>query len=128
MSERILQKNIIKVLCTRRDCRIFTNDSGLAYRPKPGTKFNVKNFNPIHYGLVKGGSDIIGWKTTTITEDMVGKRIAVFLALEVKRPGKRMNVTEHQKYFLDAVEKAGGIAGVVTSVKHSEDILNEYTP
>ena len=39
----------------------------------------------IRYGVANpGGSDLIGWRSLTVTPDMVGRKLAVFLAIEVK--------------------------------------------
>lgn len=70
----------------------------------------------VRYGLANpGGADLIGYRTVTITPDMVGKQVAVFTALEVKAPGGTHRVTQEQRHFLDTVEAAGGIAGVARS-------------
>lgn len=61
----------------------------------------------IHYGLCVGSSDLIGWRTVEITPDMVGRRLAVFVAVEVKSPGGKL--TMEQANFLNAVREAGGI-------------------
>lgn len=74
----------------------------------------VRNARPLHAGLCKGSSDIIGWMSVLITPGMVGKKTAVFLALEVK---KNTKATSEQLNFVDRVRAAGGIAGIV----HSED-------
>ncbi len=44
-----------------------------------------------------------------------------FVAIEVKRPGKK--ATEAQQQFLDRVEIAGGLAMVATCTKDVEDAL-----
>ena len=49
-----------------------------------------------------------------VTEDMVGQKIAVFLAVETKSPGKKP--TKEQSAFLAAVKLAGGIAVLARSV------------
>jgi len=68
----------------------------------------------IRYGVCNpGGADLIGWKPVVITEKMVGSTLAVFCAVEVKRPGGK--VSESQQRFLDAVNRAGGMAGVARS-------------
>ena len=59
----------------------------------------------------KGVSDIVGWKTLDVSRRT---QRAVFLAVEVKRPGAR--ATEHQMAFLDIVAHAGGIAILASSV------------
>jgi hypothetical protein len=69
----------------------------------------------VQFGLTKGASDLIGFESVTITPEMVGHRVAVFTALEVKGP--KGNVSPEQREFLKAVEDAGGIAAVVRSVE-----------
>lgn len=54
-----------------------------------------------------GGSDLIGYKIITITPDMVGKRVAVFTAIETKIKGGTKS--SEQKLFIEAVNKNGGI-------------------
>lgn len=69
----------------------------------------------IRYGVANpGGSDLIGWKSVTITPEMVGQKLAVFLAIEVK--GERTRVTDQQRNFIERVRLDGGIAGVARSV------------
>jgi hypothetical protein len=54
---------------------------------------------------IKGSSDILG-----VSKD--GR----FIAIECKRVGKK--ATEIQQYFLDEIEKRGGVAIVATSLDH----------
>jgi hypothetical protein len=77
---------------------------------------------PVRYGLQPGSSDLIGWRTVTITPEMVGQQVAVFTSIEVKTPTGR--VKPEQQQWLDAVQSAGGIAGVARSV---EDALRITT-
>lgn len=80
--------------------------------------------NVIKYGLCNGSSDLIGWTPVTITEDMVGKRIAVFTAVEVKKnKNGKYKATEEQKAFISAVLRNGGYAGVADCQKDLEDIV-----
>ena len=83
----------------------------------------------VDYGLCKGSSDLIGWNTITITSAMVGQRVAVFLACEVKKPGAPL--TTPQKNFIATVNEAGGIAFKADSeqdaVTKLEFILRERT-
>src|SRR5690348_14183966 len=39
----------------------------------------------VTFGLEVGSSDLIGYQTITVTPDMLGQQLAVFLAVEVKR-------------------------------------------
>jgi hypothetical protein len=77
---------------------------------------------PVRYGLQPGSSDLIGWRTVTITPEMVGQQVAVFTSIEVKTPTGR--IRPEQQHWLDAVQAAGGIAGVARSV---EDALRIVT-
>ena len=55
-----------------------------------------------------------------VTEDMVGQRLAVFAAVEVKDRGRP---TEQQAAFINLVQQAGGLAGVARSVPEALSIL-----
>lgn len=129
-TERSVQHDIMKHIGSKYpSVRIFKNDTGMAYRGNK-TIANVNGvkkpilLNPteIHYGLFKGSSDLIGWKITPITEDMIGRNIAVFVALEVKRPD-RSHTSDEQHRFIDAIKGSGGIAGIVKSTKDVDELL-----
>lgn len=77
----------------------------------------------VRYGVGQpGGADLIGWRQIVVTPDMVGQSLAVFVAVEVKTPTGK--ATEAQINFLDQVNKAGGIAGVVRSKEDALALLN----
>ena len=77
------------------------------------------------FGLCKGSADLIGWTTRTITPEMVGQQIAVFTSIEVKSSSGR--VKPEQQQWLNAVQAAGGIAGVARSVGEAMDLLSITT-
>lgn len=83
----------------------------------------IKIFNPrpLHAGLTVGGSDTIGWTSVEITPQMIGKRVAVFTAIEFKAPGKYPS--REQRNFLEIVREAGGIGGVAHSVDDAVKIV-----
>jgi hypothetical protein len=110
-SEQSIQQHI-RVACSRDNCRLFRNNCGVL-RDQRGV--------PVRYGLQTGSSDLIGWRTTTITPEMVGQRVAVFTSIEVKSTTGR--VRQEQQQWLDAVTSAGGIAGVARSVEDAERLL-----
>lgn len=99
----------MKALSEQPGVVIFRNNVGVA---------EYADGSRVRYGLHPGSSDLIGWRSVTVTPDMVGKRLAVFLAVEVKRPGK--NPTREQQNFIDAVNRSGGTASVARSV---EDVV-----
>jgi hypothetical protein len=76
----------------------------------------------VQFGLHPGSADLIGWKSVTITPDMVGQKVAVFVSLECKtETGK---VKPDQINWMQQVAAAGGIASVVRSEDGAESALN----
>lgn len=74
-----------------------------------------KNFitlkNPrIFRGAPDGWPDLAGWETIEITPEMVGQKIAVFVAEEVKATG---GLSKIQKMFRDVLVSMGGVFRVV---------------
>jgi hypothetical protein len=111
-SEQSIQQHI-RLTCSTGSTRLFRNNTG-TLRDQHG--------RPVSFGLAKGSADLIGWRTVTITPEMVGQQVAVFTSIEVKTPTGR--VKPEQQQWLDAVQAAGGIAGVARSV---EDALRITT-
>jgi len=72
-------------------------------------------------GAPEGTSDIIGLTSVMITTEMVGTRVGVFTAIEVKKPGE--NPKPHQKNFLKNMRDRGAIAGVARSPEDAVRIL-----
>jgi hypothetical protein len=64
---------------------------------------------------------LIGWRTITVTPEMVGQQLAVFTSIEVKTPTGRIRPEQHA--WLGAVRSAGGIAGIARSVEDASDLL-----
>ena len=90
--------------------RLFRNNSGIAFH---------KNGDVVRYGLASpGGSDLIGWMPHTVTAEDVGRRLAIFCAIEGKWGSTR--ATDAQRQFLAVVESHGGIAILG---KHPDEIL-----
>ena len=73
----------------------------------------IRNARWIDFGLVKGSGDTIGWKTVTITPDMVGNDIAQFLSIEYKTDDGK---TRPDQITWDRnVWNAGGLTGFARS-------------
>ena len=111
MTEQQIQQHI-RLACGTGDTRLFRNNTGT---------LKDANGRPVQFGLCKGSSDLIGWKRVTITPEMVGTQVAVFLSIEVKAATGRLR--HEQQQWLDAVQAAGGIAGVARSVSDAERLL-----
>lgn len=104
----------VKDIAERLGCKLWRNTSG-AYQTKSG--------HWIRYGLANpGGSDLIGIMPVTITADMVGKQLGVFVALECKRP-KGSKTTDHQLNFIEQVKALHGMAGTAKTADDAVVIL-----
>ena len=123
-SERDTQNRIL-LSCSVGDARLFRQNVGQGWAGRLVStdrgRVTLQNARPLIAGLCVGSSDLIGWRTVTITPDMVGQRLAVFAAIEVKSATGQPTV--EQVAFLGAVDQAGGIACVARSVEDAERAL-----
>lgn len=110
---------------SRIGARLFRNNVGSGWVGRiVGNKadtITLLNPRPLHAGLCKGSSDLIGWTPVVVTPEMVGKMIAVFTAIEGKTKGVR--TTLEQSSFLTAVTDAGGIGSVLREGVEVRDLL-----
>lgn len=96
--------------------RMWRNNSGKLPDPRTGRW--------VQFGVASpGGSDLIGYRTVEITPEMVGRKVAVFCAIEVKTATGR--ATPAQRNFLDHIRAAGGIAGIVRSPAEALHLITE---
>lgn len=100
-------------LGSRADIRLFRNNVGV---------LQDKNGQYVQYGLCPGSADLIGWKSVEITPQMIGERVAVFTAIEVKSLTGKLSTA--QRNFLAAVGLAGGIGEVASSIEDACQALN----
>lgn len=110
-TEQQIQQHI-RLACSNGPVRLFRNNTG-TLRDQHG--------RPVTFGLAKGSADLIGWTTRTITPEMVGQQVAVFTSIEVKSATGRLRPEQQQ--WLEAVQTAGGIAGVARSVCDANALL-----
>ena len=115
MSEQRIQQEI-RLTCSNGNTRLFRNNTGT---------LKDQNGRPVQFGLCKGSADLIGWRTVSVTPEMVGTQVAVFASIEVKTAAGRLRPEQQQ--WLDAVQAAGGIAGVARSVSDAEALLRIVT-
>lgn len=124
MKEKNIQSQIMVAL-SKAGAKIFRNNVGTGWVGKseritkskqvtvnPGDVV-VRNARPLHAGLCEGSCDLIGWFPVKISEEMVGKTVAVFIASEVKTGKGR--ASDSQARFISAVKQDGGRAGVARS-------------
>lgn len=125
MAERSLLNEIL-LQASKLGWRLFRNNTGQGWVGKVQrfpmatsvpiypTDVVIRNAKPLNAGLCKGSSDLIGWKSVTITPEMVGQKIAVFVAIEAKYGTTA--TTKEQTIFIDNINKAGGYGKIVHGV------------
>lgn len=113
MSEAQVQRQVL-LTCSKGGARLWRNNSGKLPNPKTGRW--------VQFGVASpGGSDLIGYKQLVVGPEHVGQTLAVFAAVEVKSATGR--ATQEQRAFVEHVQQAGGIAGVVRSVDEARALL-----
>lgn len=117
MKEADIMRSIQLDLSKDPNIRLFRNNVGV---------LQDVNGQHVRYGLCPGSSDLIGWTAVEVTPSMVGTRIAIFTAQEVKTPTGR--VTVEQENFIAAVIRAGGFAGVVRDTSDALAVCNKKEP
>lgn len=95
------------------DCRLFRNNRGL---------FFTMSGQKVRAGLEsEGASDNIGFAQITITPEMVGKKVAVLLVVESKKPDWKKVLTKIEKSqqdFIDFVRHWGGFGFFCNDAKN----------
>jgi len=120
----------IRVQLSHGDARLWRNNVGSAWqgncRNHGGGLMTIVHPRRVHFGLCQGSADLIGYQSLIVTPEMVGQRIAVFVAIE----GKRVNGSygTGQREYLDLVNRAGGLAGVARTVDDAKIILGGTWP
>jgi hypothetical protein len=97
VSEQQIQQRI-RLALSRGPVRLYRNNTGT---------LRDANGRPVTFGLEVGSADLIGWTTRTITPDMVGQQVA------------------EQRQWLEAVQAAGGIAGIARSVEDAARLTGD---
>lgn len=104
------EKYLLNQILTRVSligARLFRNNCG-AVEDKTGRWHRFGICNP-------GGSDLIGWTPVTVTQEMVGRTVAIFTAVEAKFGSTA--TTPQQTNFIDRVQADGGYAGIARTAE-----------
>jgi hypothetical protein len=123
MSESQLVAEIL-LNCGRANARLMRTNSGVAWGGKIVSQDHRRLvLSPYHAVKLcpEGTSDVCGWVEETITPEMVGRKVAVFVGIEGKY-GRRQ-LTEGQRNFIQLVNAMGGRAGEARSVVEAQAIL-----
>lgn len=130
MSEAKIKRDIQLQLTADPHVRLFNNPTGVFWQGEVVSQSRdtivLRNPRRVNVGLIKGGSDLIGWRSLLITAEMVGARIAQFVGIETK--SLRGRATAEQLNFIDVLNRAGGAAGVARSTEDAEHILINGEP
>lgn len=123
MSEKQFLLDVFKEINSRPDTRLFRNNVGLGWVGQLVNKcvgfITLKNPRPVKFGLHVGSADLIGWKSVTITPDMVGLKVAIFLSVETKSlTGSKL---KDQINWAEQVRRNGGLAGFA---RQMQDVFN----
>ena len=111
-SEHEIQQRI-RLACGRGSVRLWRNNTG-ALVDQQG-RF-------VRFGLCKGSSDLIGLRSLEITPELVGLRLAQFVALEIKTVSG--TVSPEQRAFLQLVQQLGGLGAVCRSIAQAQAVLD----
>lgn len=117
MTETEIQRDI-QTRLVGPDVRLWRNTVGHGWQGivsrLPDGSVLIRRPRAITFGLAPGSSDLIGLRSVLITPEMVGQRVAVFLAVEVKT--ERGRATDEQLSFIGMVNALGGRAGLARSL------------
>jgi hypothetical protein len=90
--------------------RLFRINAGEAWQGEvvrqTSNTITLKNPRRFH-GAPPGWPDLAGWRSITITPEMVGQTVAVFWGAEIKAGKDRLR--KHQRMFRDILKSMGGI-------------------
>ena len=95
------------------------------YKNVRGLFWTLDKSHKIKAGLLcEGSSDLIGYTPIKITEEMVGKTVAVFTAIESKTPTG--TAFKEQRDFMQRVRDRGGISGIARCASDAINIIHAY--
>jgi len=127
--ESIIQQEI-QIKARFFECMLMRNNSG-AFTDNTGrlVRYGLGNISKKHNDSIKS-SDLIGFTKVIVTQDMVGKTLAVFTAIEVKKEDWKYNKNnfsnrENAQYnFINWVTNNGGLAGFCNDAEQVKEILS----
>ena len=127
MNEQEIQQDI-QLESSKQGHKLWRNNSG-GFKDETGrvVYFGLGVISKQSNAAFKS-SDLIGFTMVEITKDMVGTKLPIFTAIEVKNSKWKYTETERevaQKKFMDVIKMNKGIASFVNSVEgYVKTILN----
>lgn len=127
MTETDLQRQI-QIALSDEHTRLLRNTVGFGWQ---GTNFTIRDgklvggiARAVTFGLGPDTSDLVGPHSIIVTPRMIGRRLALFAAVEIKRPGKK--ATQGQSNFLGTIKELGGLSGVARSIEEARRIVTRF--
>lgn len=131
-SEETPLLNDIRIAASELGARLFRQNSGMAWvgKAEPVRSRSAVVVNPGDVVIRRarafragfaGISDLGGWHTVEVQPHMVGDKIAVALQVEVKDLAMP---TDEQLRWIQIVQRAGGIAGVVHNPQELKALID----
>jgi len=125
MEKALLNKILLEAAKLAGMVKLFRNNTGQAYAGTvvQRTKFQItlNPFRVVKFGLITGGTDLIGWTSVEITPAMVGKKIAIFTGIEAKVGN--LETSPAQETFLRVANEDGAIVGVARTPEQINEII-----
>jgi hypothetical protein len=117
---RMYRNNVGTGWVGRTDKVTDSNRGAVGASLRPGD-IVIRAARPLRAGLCPGSSDSIGLSSRLILPEHVGRRVAVFSAVEFKAATRP---TPEQASFIQMVRSLGGLAGVARSVEEAKAIVS----
>lgn len=124
-------QNLMRVYWSKLG-RLFRNNVGVLQNKQGGwVRYGLANESKQMNQNFKSG-DCIGWIEVEVTPEMVGKRVAVFSSVEVKKEGykpsgkRQLDHHKAQSNWADMVSDSGGFAGIFDSVDKLSSAYDEW--
>lgn len=107
----------VRLECARAGIHAWRNNVGAGFMQDGSfIRWGIANESPTLNAMLKS-SDVIGFRPTLITQDMVGSTFAKFFAREIKHSEWAYSDTEHERAqlrFITLVQRNGGDAKFAT--------------
>lgn len=121
MSEAAVLRTLL-LYASELGAKLFRNSRGVERVAQKDCKSCQRFGRVVSYGLANGAPDLVGWVPVTVTPEMVGTTVALFVGIEAKREVGGV-VSEAQQRFLDALRRDGAVQGVARGADDMAAIL-----
>ncbi len=125
MKEHDIQNSIRVALAGK--CYLYRANVGSGWTGQecqlPNGDMLLKKPRRFNTGLPKGFSDTFGFRVVEITPDMVGQKIAQFVAIEVKTA--KGAIRDEQSKFINVVNNNGGCGGICRSPEDALELISK---